>query len=461
MKPSICQSRKFPPSNRRTRHYPVDRVILLILPFVVSLFIICPSSAFQNLRLKPYTNKATTRLRDTEPFEFRIEQSPKIVLKIADKIRENGKLRTTGAVLAFFVIFGLAANFEVREIGTHIEGVNNLDEFTQSTMNNVIGASLPTTTLDFISSSLSESLVGFIGVSASISINFIFKLILKAAASREKRRPIIGATVDNSNNNLSSSSLPATEDADANMALVSSQPSMEQEKEKSFLFNVPGLNKRDMVKLRRKIMKPEVVTETSEKGFDPIEVFSDVARWLEYGVLQAEYADTLIMNYAVLNPWTTSALLGFVAAISSQLYADILYGIFGYGPESRQEEVLSRKSGEWATVYTSRALSSGALFCVYELSQLPIYRYIQGTLAGGVEGCFGSNNFDLCLSSYIDLNAPGPSPEAQFRALATNLVMVQQRLKFIAADTSLEDIQALLATWTASADTYFHHFFPL
>merc|ERR1712238_381630 len=95
--------------------------------------------------------------------------------------------------------------------------------------------------------SLSESLVGFIGVSASISINFIFKLILKAVASREKRRPIIGATMDNSNNNLSSSSLPATEDADANMALVSPQPSMEQVKKdltqlKCFLMWQDGLN---------------------------------------------------------------------------------------------------------------------------------------------------------------------------------------------------------------------------
>ena len=138
------------------------------------------------------------------------------------------------------------------------------------------------------------------------------------------------------------------------------------------------------------------------------------------------------MDGLPLEAGVSGALFGILAAVSSQFYADILYGKFQYGPIEKQEAVFSRSVLDWVKVYASRAASSAALFGIYEESQSPIGRWIQGTLAGGVDGCIGSKEFDICLQTYIDTNAPGPSSEAQVRALVTNLVMVGQRLQDIA-----------------------------
>jgi hypothetical protein len=153
----------------------------------------------------------------------------------------------------------------------------------------------------------------------------------------------------------------------------------------------------------------------------------------------------------------TGALLGLFAAVSSRLYADVLYAQFRYGPLDKQEEVRSRGNVQWLSLYFSTAASAATLFGFYEFSQRPISRWIQGTLAGGVEGCVGSSSFDACLQTYIDTNSPGPSPEAQFRALATNLYMVGQRLQDIAGDTTIDDVSALVRAWSVSFVSYISH----
>lgn len=155
----------------------------------------------------------------------------------------------------------------------------------------------------------------------------------------------------------------------------------------------------------------------------------------------------------------TGAVLGLLAAVSSRLYADVFHA-FGYGPVYKQEEVRSRNNVQWLAVYFSTAASAATLFGFYELSAGPISRYIQGTLAGGVEGCVGSSSFEACLQTYIDTNAPGPSPEAQFRALATNFYMVGLRLQDIAVDTTFDDIVALGRAWSVSFVSYLNHALP-
>jgi hypothetical protein len=60
------------------------------------------------------------------------------------------------------------------------------------------------------------------------------------------------------------------------------------------------------------------------------------------------------------------AFLRLVAA--AQVYADGLYGLFHVGcPKSKQDEVMSRKAAECATVYFTIAISAAGLFGVYEL----------------------------------------------------------------------------------------------
>jgi hypothetical protein len=181
-------------------------------------------------------------------------------------------------------------------------------------------------------------------------------------------------------------------------------------------------------------------------------------------VLKTEYGETAVSqlwmvenNLAAINPLQsaiTFALLGSLAAVSSRCYADALYGRFGYGPIEKQQEVRNRDFKEWFSMYSSTAASAAALFGCYEFFQLPIGRYIVGTLSGGIEGCFGSSNFDACMQTYIDTNSPGPTPEAQLRALVTNLYAVYIRLQDIAADTTTDDISALIRAWSVSLASY-------
>jgi hypothetical protein len=150
----------------------------------------------------------------------------------------------------------------------------------------------------------------------------------------------------------------------------------------------------------------------------------------------------------------TFALLGSLAAVSSRFYADVLYGRFSYGPIEKQREVRRRDNAEWFSIYLTTAASAASLFGFYEFFQLPIGRYIQGTLSGGVEGCFGSSRFNACMQTYIDTNSPGPTAEAQLRALLTNLYAVYIRLQDIAGDTTSEDVSALIRAWSVSLASY-------
>merc|ERR1719491_534880 len=117
-------------------------------------------------------------------------------------------------------------------------------------------------------------------------------------------------------------------------------------------------------------------------NIDLVEVFSDCTRWLAYDVLRADFGESLLIwDGLVLDTTLTGFLFGTIAAISSQLYADVFYGVFKYGPESRREVLYNRTIRDTVALYTSRCVSTATLFGVYEFVQGPVGRYIQGTLA--------------------------------------------------------------------------------
>lgn len=196
--------------------------------------------------------------------------------------------------------------------------------------------------------------------------------------------------------------------------------------------------------------------EVTKAEIDFVEMFTDIARWLEYNVLMTEFVTKLSWEGTMLEPGITGALFGALSALSARLYADGLYGIFRCGPTTKQEEVRTRQVVDWVTYYATTALSAATLFGVYEYSQRPISRWIQGILAGGFDGCLGSDSFEACFDTYIAANAPGPSPEAQARALISNLFMVGQRLQDIAVDTSWDDVERLIRAWAVSGFSYLH-----
>eukprot|EP00538_Stauroneis_constricta_P000631 CAMPEP_0119550334 /NCGR_PEP_ID=MMETSP1352-20130426/3863_1 /TAXON_ID=265584 /ORGANISM="Stauroneis constricta, Strain CCMP1120" /LENGTH=545 /DNA_ID=CAMNT_0007596143 /DNA_START=200 /DNA_END=1835 /DNA_ORIENTATION=+ len=177
---------------------------------------------------------------------------------------------------------------------------------------------------------------------------------------------------------------------------------------------------------------------TTKFEIDSIDIIADMVRWLEYDILINDYLN--VQKGATTMPVVMDgAMFGCISGISSLLYADILYGVFRLGPNYRQLEIRTRTQRNWITLYLSNGLSSAAIFGVYEGTKKYASRWLQGILAGGFDGCVGSQDFDACLQTYIDTNAPGPSLEAQLRALATNFAMVGQRLHDIYADAGSFD----------------------
>ena len=401
-----------------------------------------------------------------------------------------GPLRAgAGTVLAFGIILSLGVKTDdASDLISQITENNIWDSVAKSTMNNVAGAALPTSSTDLIAAAVGESLGGIMG---AICGGLIAMANVKA---RSNMKPLVtNAIADGDFFIANSASLPlltATGLSPGLASLVSvilaSFPSQLvkqgarqkeirlqeekllqelleeelafQEQRKSLLnpFAFQANNKRRSIS--RTVNPDELVPAVAETQIDFVEAFSDVTRWLAYDVLKTDFGGSLIWDGIVLDTALAGAFFGLFAAISSQLYADVLYGRFQYGPKSRQEEVRSRKAVDWFAVYSAKAFSTATLFGVYEYSQGPISRWIQGTLAGGVDGCLGSTSFDVCLQTYIDTNAPGPSPEAQFRALVTNLYMVGQRLQDIAGDTTLDDVKALIGAWAVAFNSYLQNF---
>jgi hypothetical protein len=393
---------------------------------------------------------------------------------------------TVGAVFAFTIVLALAITTEEsQDVASQIAEGEIWDSVARGTMTNVVGATVPMSSTDLVASALGDSIGGIIGSLCGGLVSMI------GAKTRANSKPLVTETIADSDFFIANSaSLPLLEAAGLPPALasiasvvVASVPSQlvklgsrqneRRLQEKDLMHQLLGEEQvreeaRNSIfnrfrfggKVQPKNVGPENLVPVVETKIDFVDVFSDVTRWLAYGVLQKDFGESVVLNGLILDTSLTGALFGCLAAVSSQLYADVLYGMFRYGPESRQQEVFARKTIDWLAVYCSKAASTAALFGVYEYSQGPISFWIQATLAGGVDGCIGSTSFDACLQTYIDTNTPGPSPEAQFRALVTNLFMVGQRLQDIAVDTSMDDVNALVGAWAVSVNSFLQHPLP-
>jgi hypothetical protein len=396
---------------------------------------------------------------------------------------QDSKALRAGAAssLVLAIILGLAIKGS-QDIGS--------EELAIVAVSNVIDAAMPSSSTDLVAGAIGESVGGSCGAAATVLLTSLMNVSSNSTKTVTKSE-VTNAIADSDFFIVSSASLPLLTAVGLPPALASigsvvfaAIPSQfvklgQRQKERQLeedtvlrelLDEEQLLQKRRRPTLRfpspfRREKKPKsgvledlspVTTETTI--LDQVDIFADVTRWLEYKVLKTDFAGTIVLNGIILDPGQTGAVLGIFAAVSSQFYADVLYGrLFEYGPKSKQREVASRSTSEWIKVYASKAASSAALFGVYEKSQIPISRWIQGTLAGGVDGCIGSESFDICLQTYIDSNSPGPSPEAQARALLTNLMMLGQRLEDIAGDTTWDDMNSLLGAWAVSANSYYQH----
>ncbi|KAL3945348.1 MAG: hypothetical protein SGBAC_000553 [Bacillariaceae sp.] len=443
-----------------------------------------PSTAFQHkspaTRNYPQTSKLN-EIRTQSPLSIS-EYSGESKVRLPWRPSDSKPARAgVAAVLILAIIIGLSIN----DSSTVTQ-----DEIAVTAVSNVVGAALPTTATDLVAGALGESVGGVCGAVATASITSLMNAIKsKNGKSISKDSRMTNAIADSDYFIVNSASFPLLtliglppEVAAVGSALLAVIPSelikirqrrREMKIEEDMMLNDLLANERRRRNSRPMMRNP--FTKAKERkvedvsvdslrplelggDIDAVEIFADVIRWLEYAVLKAEFGGTLTFNNMYLGPGPSGAIFGIFASVSSQFYADVLYGeLFEFGPRSKQEEVSSRSNSDWVRVYASSALSSAALFGVYEEAQIPVGRWIQGILAGGFDGCIGSTEFDICLQTFIDTNAPGPSTEAQFRALMVNFMMVGQRVQDIAGDTSWDDIRRLLAAWSVSAYSYIQH----
>jgi hypothetical protein len=173
---------------------------------------------------------------------------------------------------------------------------------------------------------------------------------------------------------------------------------------------------------------------------DVPEILADVIKWLEFDILRTDFGGAILGASA--NPGLESAVFGFLAGLSSQLYLDVVRTYTDYGPEDKRLEARTRTIAGWASLYSSECLSTAALFGVYETVKNPVSLFVTGVLSRGVDGCLGSTDIQMCLETYMQDNPAEATLEAQVRSLVTALVSLWDRVELDGAFETQEFTRA-------------------
>lgn len=140
----------------------------------------------------------------------------------------------------------------------------------------------------------------------------------------------------------------------------------------------------------------------SAPKLDGIELFADITKWLEYDVLINNYRGILALpDGTMIGPGWESAVFGFMAALSSQLYTDVLYIYSDFGNPEKREKTLNRPLELWASIYAMKCLSAATLFGTYEALRAPISIFCAQIISGAYTGCIGSDDYELCQEAYM------------------------------------------------------------
>jgi len=178
--------------------------------------------------------------------------------------------------------------------------------------------------------------------------------------------------------------------------------------------------------------KDGAAIDEEEVRFDVVDLFSDVVKWLEYDVLTTDFGpdfSVFVPNVSFLSDDITEGLtFGSIASLSSALYADLLYRYTDYGDPRAKLASSTRSTKARIERYVSKSITGAAIFGVYEGASGPLSNWFTEVLSGGVDGCVGSDNFNMCMEVYMLLNEPGATPEAQFRSLFTAVYGLSERL---------------------------------
>jgi len=331
----------------------------------------------------------------------------------------------------------------------------------------VLTSALPDSLPGILSIGLGEGLAGFLGALAVYLAQITSSLNGKNASS---------STLLNNRKNMANDSVKTVRNDDKNEVLASTeyffvrsitQPllaasGLPVELVSLFSVLVASLNSQ-LIKFGSIQIVDAVVKEGGEgknsaidgvtlseasnkpKKFDVVEVFADIVKWLEYDVLKSDlFSDVQIKTpivSGVLSEETCEGLaFGALATLSSSLYADILYRFTFFGDPTAKAASFNRSNKERIARYFTKSATGASIFGVYEGAREPLSRIILEFLSGGVDGCVGSSDFDICMETYMLLNEPGATPEAQFRSFAAAAYGVLDRIGLLSiGDTNIAD----------------------
>jgi hypothetical protein len=222
---------------------------------------------------------------------------------------------------------------------------------------------------------------------------------------------------------------------------------LEEQRKKTKVKSIFNLQSR----FQKEVVKPATPDNIS-KGITPglanqidfVEVFADVTKWLEYDVLTNDFNGMITWNDIPVPSGVESAVYGFLAALSSQLWADALYYFSDFGLEENREIARSRSAKDTLTLYATRCFASATLFGVYESARLPISLFITNLLSGGVDGCLGSDDYNLCLETFMVENPASATAEEQARAFFVAIANIISRLNDEFDYGSMNDVNTFI-----------------
>jgi hypothetical protein len=102
-----------------------------------------------------------------------------------------------------------------------------------------------------------------------------------------------------------------------------------------------------------------------------VEVFSDIAKWLQYDVFSSHFVGSLTLHGQTVSSAFEAALFGAILCLSAQIFCDMLRIHFKLSGTKAHDDTMQRSPKDWMSIYVSQSLYGAALFVTYETFQIP------------------------------------------------------------------------------------------
>jgi hypothetical protein len=355
---------------------------------------------------------------------------------------EMNVMSATGTLFSLGLLYTLATSSETFSTAPSAETLELVGY-------NIVDAALPLTASDFVSVAVGESLAGTMGAAVSYllcsvvlkrqSNNFVkvsdavadgdflltnaaAKELLSATGLSPLLTTLVATAVAIIPYGIVKVNARQREQQRAEAALLQELLDEEQTRRRQSSIQLGSLSK-VVVQFSNTPSAGSVDTAVlapvlpNARSFDWVEACTDILKWLQFDVLKADFGGHF---FWLDQPGLECALFGMITALTSQIYADILYAYFGLGGALKKETILARTTEDWTTIYISKMIYCAVLFGAYAALQDPAARIVAALGSGGVDNCVGSSQYASCIDTFVRDNSP--TPDAEFRSLVTAAV---------------------------------------